>query len=173
MAQLFKSHCHSSSRLVFTIIQQWLARLFNSGWNDCPRVTNMIVQQSPVWFNRWHDCSAVKLIIPFFYASTILKQQYLLFKNRVMYQEFDKWSTHTSHDKFVVIIFIQNLYTGIKLNTFTNLSQYFVWYFDTLPGWLGTIRVIRNMVVANPGQFVFVFCFFVVLLLYKKISYNY
>lgn len=173
MAQLFKSHCHSSSRVAFTIIQQWLARLFNSGWNDCSRVINMIVQQSPVWFNRWHDCSAVKLIIPFFCASTILKQQYLLFKNRVMYQEFDKWSRHTSKDKFVVIIFIQNLYTGIKLNTFTNFSQYFMWYFDTLPGWLGTIRVIRNMVVANPFQFVFVFCFFVVLLLYKKTSYNY
>ena len=41
------------------ILQQWLARLFNSHWHDCSTVTGRIIQQWLVWLSNshWHDFS--------------------------------------------------------------------------------------------------------------------
>ena len=78
-----------------TILQQSLARLFNSGWHDCSTVTGTILQQ---WLARffnsgWHDPSTVTgMIFSFLYAGRILQQWCSLLKNRTRYQEYDTWS---------------------------------------------------------------------------------
>ena len=59
------------------IVQQPLARLFNSHWHDCSTVAGTIVQQSLARFfnSHWHICSTVTgNIFSFFYAGRILQQ---------------------------------------------------------------------------------------------------
>ena len=95
LARLFNSCWHGYSTVAGVIIQQSLAQLFNSGWHDSSTVTGIIFQQSLARFfdSGWHDSSTVTgKTFTFFYAGRILKQWCLLFKNRVMYQEYDTWS---------------------------------------------------------------------------------
>ena len=80
LAWLFDSDWHDSSTVSGTIVQQSLAQLCNSGWYDYSTVTGTILQQ---WLARFFS---------FFYTGIILQQWCSLLKNRVMYQEFDRWS---------------------------------------------------------------------------------
>ena len=65
LARLFNSGWHDSSTVTGIILQQSLARLFNSGWHDSPAVTSIILQQSLARFlnSGWHDSSTVTGII--------------------------------------------------------------------------------------------------------------
>ena len=61
LARLFNSHWHDCSRVTGTIVQQSLARLFNSHWHECSTVTGIILQQSlaRLFNSHWHDYSTV------------------------------------------------------------------------------------------------------------------
>ena len=57
LARLFNSHWHNSSIVAGKILQQSLARFFNSGWHNSSIFTGAIVQQSlaRLFNSRWHD----------------------------------------------------------------------------------------------------------------------
>ena len=76
MARLFNSHWHECSTVTGTVAQQSQARLFNSCWRDCSTVTGTIVQQSLTrLFNRhWHDFLTVTGTIVQQFADTIVQQ---------------------------------------------------------------------------------------------------
>ena len=61
LARLFNSHQHHDSTATGTIVQQSLERLINSHWHDYSTATGTIVQQSLARLinSHWHDSSIV------------------------------------------------------------------------------------------------------------------
>ena len=61
LARLFNSHWHNYSTVTGTIIQQSLEWIFISGWHDCSTVAGTIIQQSlaQLFNSHWHDCLTV------------------------------------------------------------------------------------------------------------------
>ena len=75
LARLFNSHWHNYATVTGTILQLSLARLFNSHRHDCSTVTGTIVRQSlaRLFISRWHEYSTV--------ADTIIQQSLARFFN--------------------------------------------------------------------------------------------
>ena len=61
LARFFNSGWHDSSTITGTIVQQSLARLFNSGWHGTSIVAGTIIQQTltRLFISHWHVCSTV------------------------------------------------------------------------------------------------------------------
>ena len=75
LARLFNSRWHNYATVAGTILQLPLARLFNSHRHDCSTVTGLIVRQSlaRLFISRWHEYSTV--------ADTIIQQSLARFFN--------------------------------------------------------------------------------------------
>ena len=65
LAKLFNSRWHDCWTVTGRIIQQWLAWSFNSHWHNCSTVSGTIIQQSLARLinSAWHDSSTVTGII--------------------------------------------------------------------------------------------------------------
>ena len=60
LARLFNSHWHDCSAITGTIVRQTLPRVFNSSWQNCSTVAGTIVLSLTKFFNsHWHDYSTV------------------------------------------------------------------------------------------------------------------
>ena len=75
--------------VMFHSLGAFLARLFNSHWQDYSTVAGMILQQSLARLINSHG-----QIFLFFYAGRILQQWRSLLKNRAMSQEYGTWSVN-------------------------------------------------------------------------------
>ena len=80
LARLFNSHWHDSLTITGTILQESRARFLNSDWHDSSTVTGRILQQS------WGRFFLFSMLAEFFNS-----QDHVL-KNRAMHQEYDTWS---------------------------------------------------------------------------------
>ena len=91
LARLFNSRWHNCSTVTGMIVEQSLVQLFNSGWHDSSTVTGTIVQQwlARIFNSGWHDSHGQE----FFFFLCWQNSSTVMFNfNRAMFQEYDTWS---------------------------------------------------------------------------------
>ena len=71
LARLFNSYWHNYATVAGTILQLSLARVFNSRWHNYSTVAGTTLQQSLARFfnSGWHDSSTITVKIFFFFIS--------------------------------------------------------------------------------------------------------